>query len=317
MGPYRLLELSSEDALGPVYLAEHPRHGDRVTLKVLTPSSPDAIERFFRAARVVNALQHERIAEILDLGTLDDGRAFVVMERLRGVALSHLLERYGTLPIGALARILAEVLDAVAAAHAFGIVHGALSPDRIFVSTGHATVIDFGVGALLGRTPDRARRTRQLLAARASRYRAPEQASGEADPRSDLYAIGAILFEGVTGQPPFDGATISEVRRSQTEAARPARSLRASVSTSLEGVIQRALAKEPEDRFADARQMATALAGAARELPSDEPWLVQPLPSAVLRPQRREPPRPAWFPVLAFAAAATFAVIAVIALAFG
>jgi serine/threonine protein kinase len=292
IGPYRILEPSSEDALGRGYVAEHPRLGARVAVKVIAREParpPEAIERFFREARAVNALRHERIVEILDLGTLADGSAFVVTEHLEGAPLSRLFEERGPLPLGGLARLAGEVLDAVAAAHDHGLVHGELLPERVFVTAaGHAKVLDFGVGGLRPRADERARRPRPGSEPGASRYRAPEQARGEVSARSDVYAIGAILAEGVATAPP------------------------GGVPAALEAVLRRATAEDPAARFAGAREMASALAAAARELPPGA-LLVQPLPPAVLH--RRRGAGGSWLALVVGAAVAVAGVLASLAAA--
>jgi serine/threonine-protein kinase len=267
IGPYRLVEQIDGDGRGEVYRAEHPRLGARVAVKVLSAelaSRPAAVEQFFRDARAANVIRHEKIVDILDLGTLDDGRPFIVMEHLDGATLARVLEPRTPLPIGPIARLVVEVLEALAAAHARGIVHEGLRPDTIFVSpAGHAKVLGFGAARLALAGAERPRRPRSSAVLGVPYYQAPEQAAGtgEPDARADLYAAGAILFEGVTGARPFDGAT-----------ALPG------VPRALAAAIRRALEKDPARRFQSAREMADAITEAVRGLP-DEPPIAPPVPT--------------------------------------
>lgn len=280
IGPYRLLELVSQDGAVRVYAAEHLRRGARVAMIVIAPAPAlpaEAIERFFREARAANALRHRWIAELLDLGTLEDGSPFVVTEALDGVTLADL-----ALPVGLLGRLGAEVLDALAVAHDHGIVHGSLSPERVYVTADlHPKVLAFG-----------------------ARHLVPAPSSGEAGPRADLCAVGSIFREALTLDP--FGAKGSERRRGSVSpqaialdrAARPA----------LVAVFERALA--PADRYADAREMADAIWAAVRGLPYGE---LDTLP--VARVHRPAVGRPAWLRLMAVAAVAAAAVAGLVGLA--
>jgi hypothetical protein len=274
IGRWRLARLLGEGGMGRVYLAVQPAIGSRVAIKVLSEACArdrGLVDRFFAEARAVNLVRHEHIVSVLDLAWLDDGRPYIVMEYVAGATLGALVPR-GPLPLGSLAAVVGEVLSALAAAHAIGIVHRDLKPDNVLVTAGgHAKVLDFGIaklapqlqrgdspqtasGALLG-TPD---------------YMAPEQvAGGGIDGRTDLYALGALLYECVTGRRPFAGGNLFEVLRAQVEALPPApTTLRPDLPPAFAAVIMRALAKRPEDRFASAADMATALAAATAGLPA-------------------------------------------------
>ncbi|MBP6842920.1 MAG: serine/threonine protein kinase [Kofleriaceae bacterium] len=292
IGRWRLARLLGEGGMGRVYLAVQPAIGSRVAIKVLSEACArdrGLVDRFFAEARAVNLVRHEHIVSVLDLAWFDDGRPYIVMEYVAGATLGALVPR-GPLPLGSLAAVVGEVLSALAAAHAIGIVHRDLKPDNVLVTAGgHAKVLDFGIaklapqlqrgdspqtasGALLG-TPD---------------YMAPEQvAGGVIDGRTDLYALGALLYECVTGRRPFAGGNLFEVLRAQVEALPPApASLRADLPPALDAVIMRALAKRPEDRFATAADMAAALAAATAGLP---PAAWAPLPIAAAPPSPTAP----------------------------
>ncbi|MBK9033859.1 MAG: serine/threonine protein kinase [Myxococcales bacterium] len=287
IGRWRLARVLGEGGMGRVYLAVQPAIGSRVAIKVLSEACArdrELVDRFFAEARAVNLVRHEHIVGVLDLAWLDDGRPYIVMEFVDGETLGALVRRR-PLPVAAVAALMAEVLSALAAAHAIGIVHRDLKPDNVLVTAaGHAKVLDFGIaklapqlqrgdsprtatGALLG-TPD---------------YMAPEQVAGGAiDGRTDLYALGALIYECVTGQRPFAGANLFELLRAQVEVMPPPPDrLRPDLPPAVTAVIMRALAKRPDDRFPSAAAMAAALAAATAGLPGGA-W-----------PPPREPAAPA------------------------
>ncbi len=275
VGSYRVARLIGEGGMGRVYLAVQPEIGSRVALKVLTgdaAAGSASVERFFAEARAVNVIRHENIVSVLDLSRLPDGRPYIVMEYLEGAPLSTLIARRGALPLGALTRALGEVLDALGAAHEKGIVHRDLKPDNIFITRGgHAKVLDFGIAKLkpeLG-AMDAQTRTGALMGT--PHYMSPEQALGRpADPRSDLYAVGVILFEGATGRRPFDAGTLYELLKQHVEHAPPSpRTMRGDLPHLYEALILRALDKDPARRFQSARELSAALAEAGHFAPAD------------------------------------------------
>src|SRR6185503_20147330 len=160
------------------------------------------VDRFFAEAKAVNLIRHENIVNVLDLATLPDGRPYIIMEYLDGAPLASIIEyavqQRAPLPLGGLARLAAEVLDALAAAHAKGVVHRDLKPDNIFVTpAGHAKVLDFGIAKLQPELGGSATHTGSLLGT--PHYMSPEQAASRpVDQRTDLYAMGVILFECAT-----------------------------------------------------------------------------------------------------------------------
>jgi hypothetical protein len=278
LGRYRIARTIASGGMGRVYLGVQPDIGSRVAIKVLSEScahDPELVERFFAEARAVNLIAHENIVNVLDLATLDDGRPYIVMEHVDGVTLTQ-ATRGGRAPLGGIVHVFLDVLSALGAAHAIGIVHRDLKPDNIMITAkGHARVLDFGIAKLSphqqlfagARTV-----TGALLGTPA--YMAPEQIAnaGNVDARSDIYAVGAVLFHAVTGRPPFGGATIYDIMRAQLEEEPPPpRSFRADLPLVVERVIMRALAKQPAVRFQSAAEMAAALDEAAAELP-DHQW---------------------------------------------
>ncbi|HEY3358207.1 MAG TPA: serine/threonine-protein kinase [Polyangia bacterium] len=276
VGSYRIAALIGAGGMGRVYRAVQPAIGARVAVKVLgrdCTDDPALVERFFAEARAVNLIRHENIVKVLDLARLPDGRPYLVMEFLDGAPLSAVIRRRGPLPLGFLARLVGEVLAALGAAHAAGIVHRDIKPDNLFVTPeGHARVLDFGIAKLAepllgGAAPTR---TGALLGTPA--YMSPEQAAGrKADVRSDLYSLGIVLYEGATGRVPFDATSVYELIVAHLQQApAPPRALRGDLPAAFETVILRALAKAPDERFPDAVAMARALAAAARGLPEGD-----------------------------------------------
>jgi serine/threonine-protein kinase len=277
IGVYRVARLLGIGGMGRVYKAVHPAIGSRVAIKVLSRECSDRrdlVERFFSEAKAVNLIRHEGIVNVLDLAVLPDGRPYIIMEYLDGAPLSAIVEQSvqhrAALPLGGIARLAVEVLDALGAAHAKNIVHRDLKPDNIYVApSGRSKVLDFGI-AKLSDVTGTATRTGSLLGT--PHYMSPEQAMGRVvDHRSDLYAIGVILFECATGHKPFAADALFDLLRMHIEAPPPSpRSLRPDMPPELEQVILAALAKLPDQRFQTAMAMSAALQHATAQLPPDQ-----------------------------------------------
>jgi hypothetical protein len=282
----------------------HPQIGSRVAIKVLSrecADRPELVERFFSEARAVNLIRHESIVNVLDLSRLPDGRPFIIMEYLDGAPLNDIVEKAGPLPLGGLARLAAEVLDALGAAHAKGIVHRDLKPDNIFVTpAGHPKVLDFGIAKLRPEMGGSYTQTGSLLGT--PHYMSPEQAMGKpVDHRTDIYAMGVILFECATGQKPFNAESLFDLLRKHVDVAPPSpRALRPDMPPHLEQVILTALAKDPNQRFGSAAALAQALQAATAGL-GPEAWM--PItPATAHRMSAQRPPSqagmtpPSWPP---------------------
>jgi serine/threonine-protein kinase len=256
VGVYRVAKLMGVGGMGRVYKGVHPQIGSRVAIKVLSrecADREDLVERFFSEARAVNLIRHESIVNVLDLATLPDGRPYIIMEYLDGAPLADLVGKLGPLPLGGLARLTAEVLDALAAAHAKGIVHRDLKPDNIYVTpAGRPKVLDFGIAKLRPELGGSATQTGSLLGT--PHYMSPEQALGKpVDLRTDVYAIGVILFECATGRRPFLGESLFDLLRKQVDEAPPSpRQFRPDMPPAMEQVILYALNKDPAQRFGSA-----------------------------------------------------------------
>jgi serine/threonine-protein kinase len=252
-----------------VYLARDRKHDRAVALKILKPeiaSGSDA-KRFTREIAILARLHHPHILPLYDSGTLvlPDGRQglFYVMPYVRGESLRQRLEREVQLPIADAVHLAREVADALGYAHKEGIVHRDIRPENILLESGHALVADFGIArALETAGGERLSASGVLLGAPA--YGSPEQAGGsvEIDGRSDIYSLGCVLYEMLTGMPPFTGATRGAVlARVMADAVPPVRTACPAVPPAVERAVLKALAKRPDDRFGGAADFAAALLG--------------------------------------------------------
>ena len=272
LGSYRVLDRLGEGGMGEVYTGEHILIGKRVAIKMLLPAlSKDTamVQRFFNEARAATRIRHPGIVEVFDFGHHVDGSAYIVMEFLDGEPLSERLRRMGRMSGAACARLLYQIAGALGAAHESGITHRDLKPDNIFIvpdpdvtSGERIKVLDFGIAKLAGDMSAGEVQTRTGAIIGTPRYMAPEQCRGarEVDHRADLYALGCIAFEMLCGRPPFLDKGLGELFAAHmfTEPPRPT-SLDPSVPTTLEAVVLRLLAKEPDQRFPTAAALADAL----------------------------------------------------------
>jgi eukaryotic-like serine/threonine-protein kinase len=282
-GRYAIEALLGRGATASVYLAHDLRHERRIALKVLHDALGSAVgvERFQREIRVAARLQHPNILPLFDSGS-DAGRLWYVTPLVETGSLRDRLAGQGPLLPSEAAALGAEVADALAHAHTAGIVHRDIKPENILIgANGHALLADFGIaGALDPVTSGERSLTETGIAVGTPLYMSPEQAtgSGEYDGRSDIYALGAVVFEALTGRPPFDGDTVREVLvRRLVEAPPCARKLRADVPAGLSRVVMRAMARDRESRFETAAAFAAALrdpekSGGAEERKSRWLW---------------------------------------------
>jgi tetratricopeptide (TPR) repeat protein len=247
-----------------VYLAEDPRHGRMVAVKVLRPELASALgpERFLREIQVAAGLRHPHIVPLYDSGDAD-GLLYYVMPYIEGESLRDRLRRERQLPVDEAVGLAREVADALAHAHQHELVHRDIKPENILLEGGHALVADFGIARAVGSAA-----TTQLTATGLSigtpAYMSPEQALGDyaIDARSDVYALGCVLYEMLAGEPPFAAPTAqASIARRLAEPVPRIRHLRESVSVSLEHAMMRALARAPADRFRSAAAFGAALAG--------------------------------------------------------
>ncbi len=259
---YRIERELGAGGMATVYLAHDLKHDRDVAIKVLHPELAAALgaERFLSEIKTTARLQHPHILPLLDSGEAD-GLLFYVMPFIAGETLRTRLEREKQLPIADAVRIAKEVADALSAAHALGIIHRDIKPENILLQGGHALVADFGI-ALAVQTAGGQRMTQTGLSLGTPQYMSPEQAMGEktVDARADVYALGAVTYEMLTGDPPFTGSTVQAmVAKIMTDAARPPTELRKSVPVHVEAAVLAALEKLPADRIATAAEFARAL----------------------------------------------------------
>ncbi|CAN5644958.1 hypothetical protein BH11MYX1_BH11MYX1_28870 [soil metagenome] len=259
-GTYKLQELLGKGGMGYVYRAEHTKLGREVALKLLRADYAkrrDAVNRFFQEAKTVNRVRHRNIVDVTDFVELDDGTTFIIMEYLRGQSLGKWSRSGIDLP-RALA-VLVQICDGLGAAHAVGVVHRDLKPDNVIVvpTTDGAEMVkllDFGVAKLVNRDDeDVGFQTQAGSVIGTPAYMSPEQAGGmQVDQRSDIYSLGAIMYELFCGQPLFRGRSFGEfVRKHLTENPIPPHQTQdgAGIDPNLEALIMRCLAKDPNDRF--------------------------------------------------------------------
>jgi serine/threonine protein kinase len=249
--------------MGRVYLAVHPEIGSRVAIKIFSrdwDTRSDLVDRFFDEARATNLIKHGNIINVVDVARLTNGRPYMVMEFLDGLPLSKLVGS-PKLNDSSIVLIIMDVLAGLQAAHGHQIIHRDLKPDNIFVSPeGNATLLDFGVAKLVPTLSDSGPTTTGTILG-TPHYMSPEQAVGDPiDLRTDIYALGIILFECCIGHRPFEGTSLYRLLDQHIQAAPPLpTSLRPELATDLEDVILRALAKKPSERFQSAQQMYDAL----------------------------------------------------------
>ena len=260
---YRIERELGQGGMATVYLARDLKHDREVAIKVLHPDLGAALggERFLAEIRTTAKLQHPHILPLLDSGDAGSGLLYYVMPLVTGETLRARLAREKQLPMDDALRIAREVGDALAHAHEQGVIHRDIKPENILLQGGHAVVADFGI-ALAVQTAGGSRMTQTGLSLGTPQYMSPEQAMGEKviDARSDVYALGAVTYEMLTGDPPFTGSTVQAiVAKVLTERPTAPSAVRDTVTPGVEAAVLRALAKLPADRFATARAFVDAL----------------------------------------------------------
>jgi serine/threonine-protein kinase len=270
-GRYRVVRKIGEGGMGAVYVAEHTLIGRHAALKVLLDEMShrkELVTRFFNEARAASAVKHPGIVEIYDFGYHTSGSAYIVMEYLDGESLAARLRREGTLSEARAAALCRQICGALAAAHAKGIVHRDLKPDNVFIvrdadtADGERTkLIDFGIAKLAATDASPGAKTGTGILMGTPAYMSPEQSkgAGQIDSRTDIYALGCMLFEMLCGQPPFVAEGAGELMAKHIMASPPPPSSLAAVTPQMERVILRALAKSPDQRFQTADELIAAL----------------------------------------------------------
>ena len=266
-GQYEIERELGRGGMATVYLAQDRKHGRPVAIKVLAPDLTAAVgrERFLREIETAARLTHPHILPLHDSGDAD-GLLYYVMPYVEGESLRDRLTREGQLPIEDAISITREVASALSYAHSHDVVHRDVKPENILLSGGEAIVADFGIaGALDAAGGGKLTRTGVVLGTPA--YMSPEQAAGERtlDGRSDVYGLGCVLYEMLTGEPPFTGPTSQAIMAKRFSDPVPSpRRLRATIPLPLDRAIVKALARAPADRFGTTREFAEALRAPAR-----------------------------------------------------
>src|SRR5688572_21022583 len=313
-GKYEILSKVGAGGMASVYKARHLAFGEVLALKLVgtrLAHDPDFLKRFRNEAVITRRLHHPNAVRVEDLDATEDGRPFIVMEYVDGRSLRELVRTDGPQPLARAVAVARQVCAALAAAHALGITHRDIKPDNILLGRGpdgaeHVKVLDFGIAKVRettegegeGYTP-----TRTGMIVGTPQYISPEQAMGkrgeEVDGRADLYSLGVVLYEMVTGRLPFQsdtamGMLLHHLQTAPTppDLARPD----LSIPAPLTDVLMRALQKDREQRYANAGEMLQALdAVAALPLPEAPPleWPATPTPPPVRTPSSQAPtPRP-------------------------
>ena len=259
---YRIDKVIGEGGMATVYLAADLKHKRQVAVKVMRPELAATLgaDRFLREVEIAAQLNHPNILPMHDSGEAD-GLLYYVMPLVEGESLAARLNREGELPVPVALRLAREVAEALAYAHKRGIIHRDIKPANILLHEGHALVADFGIARALDAEGEAI--TRTGLAIGTPQYMSPEQSTGDktVDARTDIYALGAVIYEMLTGEPPFTGRSPQAVvARSLTERPRPLAATREGMPAGLESVVSKALARSAADRYPTATALAESLA---------------------------------------------------------
>jgi serine/threonine-protein kinase len=261
-GRYRVERVLGEGGMATVYLAEDQKHRRKVAVKVMRPELAATLgaDRFLREVQIAAQLSHPHVLPMHDSGEAD-GLLYYVMPYVEGETLKERLARDGALPPDEALRLAREIAEALAYAHRRGIVHRDIKPANILLGEGHALVADFGIARAVDEGGGEAL-TKTGLAIGTPQYMSPEQAAGEreVDGRADVYALGAILYEMLSGQPPFTGANPRAIlTKSLTQAPAPLSQVRAGLTPAVETVVAKALQKQAEARYPSATEFVAAI----------------------------------------------------------
>ena len=270
VGNYRVVSKLGAGAMATVFLAEHPRINKKVAIKVINQdlaASKEMVSRFMTEARAASQIGHDHVVDILDFGQSPEGENFMIMEYLEGQTISSRIRAAGQLDVMTTLHIVMQIVDALQAAHARGVIHRDLKPDNIYLirraGTGdYVKILDFGLAKLLSGTEGQNHKTSSGSVLGTPHYMAPEQCEGKTtiDGRADLYSVGCIMYQMLTGELPFPGEGFAEVLIKHLSEPPPL--LRARVPqcpASVEKLILHCLAKSRDHRFQTAEELAWAI----------------------------------------------------------
>ncbi|MDB4982976.1 MAG: serine/threonine protein kinase, partial [Myxococcales bacterium] len=270
VGNYTIVSKLGEGGMGTVYLAEHPVIGRKAALKAIHPHfarDADIVSRFVTEAKSVNQIGHQNIVDVTDFGTTPDGDFYFIMEYLPGDNLAEVIGRAGRLAPERALRIAVQIADALEACHGHGVIHRDLKPENVILiarndDVDFVKVLDFGLAKLTVAADAPTHTTRAGAVMGTPYYMAPEQCEGRAeiDHRADIYALGVILFEMLTGKIPFGGTGFGEIILKHMSTPPPAaRSIVPELSPALDLILFRALEKDPRERFQTMSELREAL----------------------------------------------------------
>ncbi|HEX7597225.1 MAG TPA: serine/threonine-protein kinase [Polyangia bacterium] len=305
IGNYQIQRLIGEGGMGKVYLAVHPGIGRQAAVKVLSPgdaADPQIVSRFITEARAANAIRHPNIVDIYDSGVLESGTPYIVMEYLEGEMLTQALAR-GPLPLADAIDWGCQIADALAAAHAHEVVHRDLKPDNLFLvddprryGKKQVKVLDFGIAKLQRHTFDHVHKTRTGSLLGTPLYMSPEQCMSlkDIDARTDIYSLGVILYEMVSGRRPFDSDGVYALINMQiNETPVPPTRYRPDLPPTLEAIIAQAMAKAPASRQESMAVLLSRLelargniAGSSEALARANPDRLRPIPLPTSEPPK-------------------------------
>lgn len=276
IGNYQIIELLGKGSMGEVYLARHPVLNREVAVKVLPQElslGSEAEARFRREAKAESQVQHPSIVEVYDFGTLEDGRMYYVMERLKGATLAEHLEEHKRLSLEETLTIIGPVMGGLAKAHKAGVIHRDLKPDNILLLAGHSQdfvkILDFGIA----KVPSAVGHVTQTIMG-TPRYMPPEQImQKDMDGRVDIFALGVILFECLSGQPPIQATTAMEYMvKNCSEPPRELGQILTDAPPRLSALLKKTMAKDPNDRPASMFDVLNDL----RSVATEAGWLSTP-----------------------------------------
>jgi serine/threonine protein kinase len=267
-GKYRVDRILGAGGMGVVVAATHLQLDQKVALKFMLPQAlehPALVERFAREARAAVRLKSDHVARVLDVGTLESGSPYMVMEYLEGSDIATIIETHGPMPVELAVDYVLQACDAVAEAHALGIIHRDLKPRNLFVTQrndgrAQVKVLDFGISKQTGTNDLSLTRTTEIMGS--PNYMSPEQlrSARAVDERSDIWALGVILYELLTGHVPFRAESVTQLTAMVLmEPPRPIASMRPDLPPALVRMVEHCLEKDPLKRFSGVSELAAAL----------------------------------------------------------
>ncbi len=286
-GKYRIIKVLGIGGMGAVYEGENVRIHRKVAIKLLhaeVASKADIVQRFEREAQAAGRIGSQHIVEVLDLGNLPSGERFMVMEFLDGEPLTNRIKVRGRMSPHELAPLLRQLLDGLSAAHAAGIIHRDLKPDNVYIvkrgGQDFVKILDFGVSKFSG-AENEFSMTRTGAVMGTPYYMSPEQARGQQiDQRSDLYSIGVVAYQAVTGRVPFHAETFNElIFKIALEAPEPIENVVPGFDAGFAAIIKKAMTREPQHRFSTAQEFMHAIDAWRAGAPMPQGYAPQPMPS--------------------------------------